>query len=100
MRTMHKDFSAMLLALLPQSYDSCLSAVTAALSVLGTKLTPDALMLSIIDKFNCHTIKTCQSKDKSKDIAFHAKSGPGNHGKVGRDQRRVSSVLIATGKDM
>src|ERR1700720_1375558 len=33
-----EDFSAMLLGSLPQSYDSYLSAVTAALSVLGTKL--------------------------------------------------------------
>ena len=70
-----KDFSAMLLGSLPRSYDSYLSAVTAALSVLGTKLTPDALMLSIIDKFDRHTVKTCQSKDKGKDIVFHAESG-------------------------
>ena len=40
-----KDFSTMLLRSLPRSYDSYRSAVTAALSVLGTKLTPDALML-------------------------------------------------------
>ena len=53
-----EDFSAMLLGSLPQSYDSYLSAVTAALSVLGTKLTPDALMPSIIDEFDCHTVKT------------------------------------------
>ena len=69
-----EDFSAMLLGSLPRSYDSYLSAVTAALSVLGTKLTPDALMLSIIDEFDWRTIKTCQSKDKGKDITFHAES--------------------------
>ena len=70
-----EDFSAMLLGLLPWSYYSYLSAVTATLSVLGTKLPPDALMLSIIDEFNCHTVKTCQSKDKGKDVMFHAESG-------------------------
>ena len=87
MRTMHEDlaalgddpnngnFSAMLLGLLPQSYDSYLSAITTALSVLGTKRTPDALMLSIIDEFDRRTIKTRQSKDKGKDIAFHAERG-------------------------
>ena len=87
MRTMHKDlaalgdnlndkdFSAMLLGSLPRSYDSYLPAVTAALSVLGTKLTLDALMLSIIEKFDCRTIKTCQSKDKGKDVVFHAECG-------------------------
>ena len=69
-----EDFSAMLLGSLPQSYHSYLSAVTTALSVLGTKLIPDALMLSIIDEFDRRTIKTCQSKDKGKDIAFHAES--------------------------
>ena len=37
-----EDFSAMLLGSLPQSYDSYLSAVTAALGVLGTKLSLDA----------------------------------------------------------
>ena len=63
MRTMHEDFSAMLLGSLLRSYDSYLSAVTATLSVLGTKLTPDALMLSIIDEFDCHTVKKHQSKD-------------------------------------
>ena len=76
-----EDFSTMLLRLLPQSYNSYLSAVTATLSVLGIKLTPDTLMLSIIDEFDHHTIKTHQLKD----IVFHAKSGPRNHGKVGRD---------------
>ena len=74
-RTMHEDFSAMLLGSLPPSYDSYLSAVTAALSVLETKLTPDALMLSIIDEFDGCTIKTHQSKDKGKEIVFHAESG-------------------------
>ena len=69
-----KDFSTMLLGLLPWSYDSYLSAITAALSVLGTKLTLDALMLSIIDEFNCCIVETCQSKDKGKDVMFHAKS--------------------------
>src|ERR1700720_4601923 len=67
-----EDFSTMLLGSLPWSYNSYLSAVTAALSVLGTKLTPDALMLSIIDEFNHHTVKTCQSKDKGTDVMFHA----------------------------
>ena len=32
-------------------------------------------MLSIIDKFDRRTVKTCQSKDKGKDITFHAESG-------------------------
>ena len=51
----NEDFSTMLLGSLPWSYNSYLSAVTATLSVLGTKLTPDALMLSIIDEFDRRT---------------------------------------------
>jgi hypothetical protein len=72
--TMHEDFSIMLLKPHPQSYNSYLSAIIAALSVLGTKLSPDALMLSIIDKFDHCTVKTHQLKDKGKDITIHAKS--------------------------
>ena len=87
-RTMHEDFSAMLLGSLPQSYDSCLSAVTAALSVLGTKLTLDALMLSIIDEFDHHTVKTRQLKDKGKDVAFHAKSGSRKPWKGGQGSKK------------
>ena len=69
------DFSAMLLGSHSWLYDSYyLSAITATLSVLGTKLFPDALMLSLIDKFSCCTIKTHQSKDKGKNIPFQAKS--------------------------
>ena len=74
MCTMCEDFNTMLLGLLPWSYNSYLSAVTTALSVLETKLTLDALMLSIIDKFDRHTVKTCQSRDKGKDIVFHSES--------------------------
>ena len=74
MCTMCEDFSTMLLGSLPQSYNSYLSAATTALSVLETKLTLDALMLSIINKFDCHTIKTHQSKDKGKDIMFYSES--------------------------
>ena len=81
-----EDFSAMLLGSLPQSYDSYLSAVTAALSVLGTKLTLDALML-------------CQ-RTRARTLRFMLKVGPENNRKVGRDRRRVSSVLIATRKGM
>ena len=74
MCAMHDDFSAMLLGLLPWPYNSYFSGITAALSVLGTKLSPDALMFLIINEFHCCTIKPCQSKDKGKDVAFHAES--------------------------
>jgi len=83
-----EDFSAMLLGSLPQSYNSYLSAVTATLSVLGTKLTPDALMLSIINEFDRHTVKTCQSKDKGKDIVFHAESGSRKPWKDGQELKK------------
>ena len=84
-----EDFGAMLLGSLPRSYDSYLSAVTAALSVLGTKLTPDALMLSIIDEFDRRTVKTHQSKDKGKDVAFHAESGFRKPWKGGQGSKKI-----------
>ena len=78
MCTMLEDFSAMLLGSLLWSYNSYLSAVTATLSVLGTKLTPDALMLSIIDEFDHRTIKTCQSWTRARMLRFMLKAGPRN----------------------
>ena len=92
-----EDFSAILLGSLPQLYNSYLSSITAALSVLGTKLGPDALILSIIDEFDCPTVKTCQSKDKGQDISFHAESRSQKQWKGGR---RELSDLIATRKGM
>jgi hypothetical protein len=83
-----KDFSAILLGSLPQSYNSHLSAITATLNVLGTKLGPDALMLSIINEFNFHTIKFCQTKDKGKDATFHAGSGSKKPWKGGKGLRK------------
>ena len=83
-----EDFSAMLVGSLSQSYSSYLSAITTTLSVLGTKLTPDALMLSIIDEFDCCTIKTHQSKDKGKDVAFHAVSGSKKPWKGGKGLKK------------
>ena len=78
----------MLLGSLPRSYNSYLSAVTTALSVLGTKLTPDALMLSIIDEFDRRTVKSRQSKDKGKDVAFHAESGSRKPWKGGQGSKK------------
>ena len=83
-----EDFSAMVIGSLPRSYDSYLSAVTAALSVLGTKLGPDALMLSVIDEFDRRTVKTRQSKDKGKDVAFHAESGSKKVWKGGKGSKK------------
>ena len=83
-----KNFSVMLLGSLIQSYDSYLSAVSATLSVLGTKLTLDALMLSIIHEFDCCIIKTCQLKNKGKDITFHAESGSKKPWKGGKGSKK------------
>ena len=45
-------------------------------------------MLLIIDKFDCCTIKTCQSKDKGKDIMFHAESGSRKPWKGGQGSKK------------
>jgi hypothetical protein len=61
-----EDFTAMLLGSLSKSYNSYLSTISATLSVLDKKLSPDALTLSVIDKFNCRAITTCQMKNQGK----------------------------------
>ena len=83
-----EDFGAMVIGSLPRSYDSYLSAITATLSVLGTKLNPDALMLSIIDEFDRRTVKSRQAKDKGKDAAFYAGNGSRKTWKGGKGSKR------------
>ena len=79
-----RDFAAIILSSLPKSYDTYLSTITATLSVLGKEVDPDALILSVIDEYNCCSIKNHQTKDKGKsDAAFFA-SGSLKGGKGGK----------------
>jgi hypothetical protein len=45
-------------------------------------------MLSIIDQFDRCTVKTCQSKNKGKDIAFHAESRSRKQWKGGQGSKK------------
>ena len=79
-----RDFAAIILGSLPKSYDTYLSAITATLSILGKEVDPDALILSIIDEYDCHSMKNHQMKDKGKsDAAFFA-GGSSKGGKCGK----------------
>ena len=67
-----EGFAAILLGSLLKSDDSYLSAISATLSILNRKLSPDALMLSVIDEFDHRAVTTRQTKNHGKDAAFHA----------------------------
>ena len=47
------DFYVIVLGSLPSSYDPFISALNATSSVLGTFLSPDDLMQTITDKYDC-----------------------------------------------
>ena len=68
----------------PKSYNTYLSTITATLSVLGKEVNPDALILSVIDEYDHHSVKNRQTKDKGKsDAAFFA-GGSSKGGKGGK----------------
>ena len=46
------------------------------------------------------TLKHASQRTRARPSHFMLNVGPGNHGNVGKDQRNVLSVLIATGKGM
>ena len=58
------DFYAIVMGSLPASYDSYLSAINTTSSVLGTHLSADDLMLTIIEEYERRNLK---SKGKSKE---------------------------------
>lgn len=80
------NFAAILLGLLPRSYDSYLSAISATLSIMDKKLTPDALILSFIDESDRRSVKTRQTKKEPKDAAFFAGNGRNGSRKFGKGQ--------------
>ena len=52
------DFYSIIMASLLPSYDSYISAVNATLSVLGTTISANNLMLTLTEEYKCHTLKT------------------------------------------
>ena len=79
-----QDFAAIILGSLPKSYNTYLSAITATLSVLGKEVDPDALILSVIDEYNRHSVKNHQTKDKGKSDATFFAGGSLKGGKGGK----------------
>jgi Reverse transcriptase (RNA-dependent DNA polymerase)/gag-polypeptide of LTR copia-type len=66
------DSAASILGSLPSSYDTFLSALTAAESVLGKSLTPDELMHSIIEEADRRSVRNQKAKKDEKDVSFLA----------------------------
>ena len=74
------DYYTIIMGSLPTSYDSYISALNATSSVLGTHLSPEDLMLSLTEEYECRTLK---SKGKGKDdkMAFYSNdAGKGQKG--------------------
>jgi Reverse transcriptase (RNA-dependent DNA polymerase)/gag-polypeptide of LTR copia-type len=65
------DFYAIIMGSLPSSYDPYLSALNATSSVLGTHLSPDDLMLSIIEEYERRALKS-KGKQKDENAAFYS----------------------------
>ena len=69
------DHVAILLGSLPRSYSAYLSTISATLSIMNKKLTPEALMLSVINEFDCQLVSIHQAKKELKDATFFAGNG-------------------------
>ena len=95
---MDNDFSAMLIRLIPHSYNNYLSTITATLSVLKEELNPDALMVSILNKFDWCTVTSCQTKDKGKDATLYAGGESKKPWKGGKGSKKDIECLTATRK--
>ena len=66
-----QDFSAIILGLLPKSYDQFISAVTTTASVLKQELNPKDLMQTIINEYDRQSTRS-RIKEKNIDAAFFA----------------------------
>ena len=72
------DFYAIVIGSLPPSYDPYVSALNATSSVLGTFLSPDDLMQTITDEYECRNLGRLSKKEEN--IAFAAE----DEGRKGR----------------
>ena len=84
------DFSAIILGLLPKSYDQFLSAVTATASVLKKELNPEDLIQAVIDKHDRQFTRPSNQKEKSGDTVFYTSTGnsSNNQSKGGKRTNR------------
>src|SRR5271163_4486754 len=72
-----EDFSAIILGLLPRTYNQFLSAVTATASVLKRELEPLDLIQTIIDEYDRLLTQQGAPKEKTADAAFFAGNSQG-----------------------
>ena len=72
------DMYAIALGSLPPSYDSYISAVSTMSSVLGTTISADSLMTTIMDKYD-HRLLNSKGAKKEDNVAFHSHEGVRGH---------------------
>ena len=68
------DMYAIALGSLPPSYDSSISAVSTTSSVLGTTISADSLMTTIMDEYDRQLLNSKGAK-KEDNVAFHSHEG-------------------------
>ena len=76
------DMYAITLGLLPPSYDSYISAVSATSSVLGTTISANTLMTTITDEYDCRLLNMKSGK-KDDNVAFYSNVGGSSKGQKG-----------------
>ena len=77
-----QDYSAIILGSLPKSYDHFLSVVTATASILKRDLDPEDLMQTVIDEFDCCSMRPNNQKGKDGDVAFYVGGSNNQSGKT------------------
>ncbi|KAF7345981.1 Retrovirus-related Pol polyprotein from transposon TNT 1-94 [Mycena venus] len=76
------NFTAIILGLLPPSYDPYLSAIMATSTLLAKTLSPDDLIRGLNEEADHRSLKNKSRKD-NRDIAFSVGDGKGGRGKGG-----------------
>lgn len=90
-------FYTIIMGSLPTSYNSYLSALNATSSVLGTNLSPEDLMLSIIEEYEHHALKTKGNK-KEENAAFHSNDGgKGQKGGLSSKRKGECTIVVKRG---
>jgi len=70
------EFYAIILRLLPYSFEPFISALNATLSVVGHVLSPDELMQALTNEYNRRNLGKTPKKEEE-NVAFSTKEGNG-----------------------
>ena len=68
------NFAAMLISSVPMSYDSTISAMTTSAKITRLDLTPNVIMMTLIDDYDRHQTKSGKKSSSGEDAAYSANS--------------------------